>query len=240
MKKISGYTLIELSMVIVIASSLIAVITYGISLSKSYTIASQIKQLAELETAFVQFKTTYNAIPGDMNNASTVLGSLCNGNGNGVFPCCDIDSGERQNVANHLYLAGLIPTKYDCGGSLSLGNNIITGAFDYNVAVWIDTNGYWGVYGDTNHFMLSGITGLYNPIIPVRSAIAMDRKIDDGLPGTGKLIGMNEQTAYNCSSVLYQSYPGTIPSNQAYASTSSGVCTMAYGIGDYKFVGGGI
>ncbi len=61
-----GFTLIELSIVLVVIGLLVGGVLVGRDLIKSATIRSQIKQIEELETAVGAFKVKYGYLPGDM------------------------------------------------------------------------------------------------------------------------------------------------------------------------------
>jgi prepilin-type N-terminal cleavage/methylation domain-containing protein len=64
-----GFTLVELSIVIVIIGLIVAGVTAGQSLVAAAKIQSQITELKKYEVAYNIFKLEYNAVPGDMSNA---------------------------------------------------------------------------------------------------------------------------------------------------------------------------
>lgn len=79
MRSSGGFTLVELSIVIII----IGLITGGVigarSLIESGKVSSQIQQISEFKTAYSAFKLQYDAIPGDMRDAEDYFGSGCGG-----------------------------------------------------------------------------------------------------------------------------------------------------------------
>ncbi|MFI4954474.1 MAG: prepilin-type N-terminal cleavage/methylation domain-containing protein, partial [Gammaproteobacteria bacterium] len=86
-----GFTLIELSIVIVIIALLIAGFSGGANLIKQAEVKSVIIDLQNLKTAYNNFIAKYNAVPGDMTNAASYwpngacaqVDVDCNGNGDG-------------------------------------------------------------------------------------------------------------------------------------------------------------
>mgnify|MGYP003394259337 CR=1 FL=1 len=94
-----GFTLIELSIVLVIIGLIAGSILAGRDLIRIAEIRRIIREVGEFKVAVNTFKVKYNAIPGDFSNAEEVWGSdvscpdtpanfvpkqpTCNGNGNG-------------------------------------------------------------------------------------------------------------------------------------------------------------
>src|SRR5437763_7869808 len=100
--KPQGFTLLELSIVLVIIGLLIGGIFVGQSLIHTAQINAVISEFNRYQTAVQNFKQQYQALPGDMNNATSFWGSAggtgadatcfntlsntaatCNGNGDG-------------------------------------------------------------------------------------------------------------------------------------------------------------
>jgi prepilin-type N-terminal cleavage/methylation domain-containing protein len=79
----SGFTLVELSVVIVIIGLIVAGVMGGQSLVKSSKINAQILDFNKFEVAYNAFKLEYDAIPGDMRNAGSSWAGATNGDGNG-------------------------------------------------------------------------------------------------------------------------------------------------------------
>ncbi len=92
-KNFRGFTLIELSIVIVIIGLVVGGVLVGGDLIKSAEIRSQIKQIEEYKTAFNTFRLKYNSIPGDIKASEVLsfgfqaapvrLGTEAQGDGNG-------------------------------------------------------------------------------------------------------------------------------------------------------------
>lgn len=140
----SGFTLIELSLVIVMIGLIVSGIIIGSYLIKAAEIRSVIKDLETYKTAINSFKLKYNCLPGDCNNATTYFGAespvnatciitastglrTCNGNGNG-----QIQDGtyEMFRFWQHLAIAGMISGQYTgiAGSTLSIHHILGTNA----------------------------------------------------------------------------------------------------------------
>ncbi len=97
--KNKGFTLVELSVVMVIIAILVAGVFMGASLIRSAELREVIGDYDRYTKAIKEFEDKYHALPGDMSNAETIWGSdatcpttatnstpkitTCNGNGNG-------------------------------------------------------------------------------------------------------------------------------------------------------------
>lgn len=75
-----GFTLIELSVVLVIIGLIIGGVMSGKVLIESANIRAQLTQISDIETQINTFRTKYNCMPGDCPNATSFLGTSYNGN----------------------------------------------------------------------------------------------------------------------------------------------------------------
>ena len=125
MKKNSGFTLVELSIVIVIIGLIVAGVTAGQSLVAAAKMQSQIADFRKYDVAYKTFKLEYNAIPGDFENAQDYWGGgVQDGDGNGrISNHSDLayNSNENRWFFQHLSEANLLPTKYTNTWELGLG-----------------------------------------------------------------------------------------------------------------------
>lgn len=78
-----AFTLIELSIVLVIIGLLVAGIVTGKEMVQSSTRQKQIAEWEQINTAVNAFRLKYNALPGDMPNANSFFAGSSNGGGNG-------------------------------------------------------------------------------------------------------------------------------------------------------------
>ncbi len=112
-----GFTLVELSIVIIIIGFLIAGIAAGNSLIKQAALNSVVTDLQSYQTAYNNFILRYNAIPGDMKSASTYwtdgvcaeTATNCDGDGNGLI-LFETNAGDDETAPamKELSLAGMI------------------------------------------------------------------------------------------------------------------------------------
>lgn len=127
-----GFTLIELSIVLVIIGFLVAGIVVGQSMIRQSQINSVTADVQRYKAAILQFKEKYNYLPGDLPNARTYWGTdgsgcpenpgvsttTCNGNGNGRIGS-DLSNNqwwtidwESMYLWQHLMMAGYITGSY--------------------------------------------------------------------------------------------------------------------------------
>lgn len=123
----SGFTLVELAIVIVIIGFLIAGVLVGKELMRSGQMRTMMADLSRYETALITFRDKFTALPGDMPNATGTWGSAggdgtnaacqntasttmatCNGNGDGVIGTSVVNLDETARAWQHLKNAELI------------------------------------------------------------------------------------------------------------------------------------
>lgn len=198
-----GFSLVELSVVLIILGLLAAGITAGNSLIKGSKYRSIVSEFTSFKTAVTAFDLQYGALPGDIPNAYDYWGSSdctdampslainnkgCNGNNDGKI---EFGTGEGINAWEHLSYAKLIPGSYPgyftTAGQADIGVNVPASkwkpagyAFTYADNVnhnRINLGGHWN--GDWPH----------DTIFTPRDASHIDRKMDDGLPRSGMIWG---------------------------------------------------
>lgn len=139
-----GFSLIELSVAIIIIGLLIGGVTGGSVLVKQAEIRSVISDLKNFQTYYGTFKATYDAIPGDFNKSDTYwsgttchasVPAACNGDGDGVIRWRDVATtaagvgDEAGRALKHLSLSGILPASIgQLTSSYSGGLNLISGS----------------------------------------------------------------------------------------------------------------
>jgi prepilin-type N-terminal cleavage/methylation domain-containing protein len=104
----AGFTLIEISIVLVVIGLIIGGVLVGRNLIEAAAVRAQIAQIEQLKTAVNTFRTKYNAIPGDMLNTTAAAvgmtyrsGQPGHGDGNGILESCS-----PQNTFNAVIYFG--------------------------------------------------------------------------------------------------------------------------------------
>jgi prepilin-type N-terminal cleavage/methylation domain-containing protein len=211
-----GFTLIEMSIVLVVIGLIIGGILVGQSLIAAAAVRAQITQIEKFNTAASTFFEKYRYLPGDIPQAAvtqfgftvvpTRAGTAGRGDGNGI-------------VEGYLYNAPGVFDPVTAAGEtaffwedLSANSNLIEGGFNTAVdgdvgsyipatvlpAAKLGTGNFVYVYAanSRNYFGVSNIgiiaVGMAypsgnNPGVTVQQAYAVDAKVDDGLPQTGNV-----------------------------------------------------
>lgn len=132
----AGFTLIELSIVLVIIGLIVGAVLAGREMIKAAEIRSTISQLQKYTTAVNTFRTRYNYVPGDMPaavasqfgffNETTLGGTAGHEDGNGLVEGgatgVTLGIGETLGFWRHLTDAGLVDGVF---GTATAGNALV-------------------------------------------------------------------------------------------------------------------
>lgn len=210
-----GFSLIELSVVILVIAVIIAGITQGIGMKKQSELRAIVKMQEEIQIAMQTFYTTYNRLPGDMDDATTFFTGTNNGNGDGYINFLGNSAGagfsEAGRVFEHMskaeiYDGNFVPgtiladsapvTNMTPGGPRS-GWFLVTGFTPAGGYSFVNRNNLGGnsvnVIRYGSNFTDNGLgqTRIGHGLFSVEEVIQMDRKIDDGFPRSGIFTGHN-------------------------------------------------
>jgi prepilin-type N-terminal cleavage/methylation domain-containing protein len=216
--KSSGFTLVELSIVLVIIGLIVGGVVGGQSLVSSARISAQAQQLTKFETAYNAFKLQYDAVSGDMYNASDYWPGATNGDGNNRITEDANNAGivSRENVKffEHLSRAKIIPETYtnvwtlgqgypalkvDEGKGMIAAGQLRGGACcqvsaneaqKQHIAVLYLNVGSPNASGASSYNDSSGVT-------PPSIAKSIDKKLDDGTARTGKFKAHSSEAVTN-------------------------------------------
>ncbi|MFW0777023.1 MAG: pilus assembly FimT family protein [Rickettsiales bacterium] len=248
-----GFSLIEISIVLVVIALIIGGIAAGRSLIRNSEMQSVIKESTAYTQAIGSFRQKYLALPGDFSGATALWGAAdadfddckITASSNGVVTCDGDGNGRIMNQGagnsdtyyeqfrawQHLSNAGFIDGNYSgiaSSGTLGYRIGVTIPESKFGRAGWrvltvttrditelptpnVTEMGYqlgdippgvvlwWGGNNIDNSLRMT-------PIISSGEAFTLDTKIDDGMGGTGKLVGQinSTGTCYNSSTMAYK------------------------------------
>ena len=102
-KQFDGFSLIEISIVLLIIGIIAGGMLKGRDLVESVQLKSVANDVQNIQTAFASYINSYDAIPGDDPSASSKFKNATDGDGDGI-----VSQGETEKVFEHLFAAGLI------------------------------------------------------------------------------------------------------------------------------------
>ncbi len=245
-QKNSGFTLVELSIVLVIIGLLVGGILAGADLIRAAKVGKIISEREQIMTAMNTFYLKYNCIPGDCYNISTYLSGETNGDGDEVMENTTVASNPAEIYAawKQMAAATLYPGNFNgLNGSGGANNHSVIGtnipgskaiskagySFYANSTMSGDPYpGYWwnGTYGNIVWFgKENSNTVTLDPALKPVDAHNIDKKLDDGIPGTGKVRALYA----NISSCTTSGSSTASPSSSAYYITNDSIaCALGF------------
>ena len=218
MKRKLGFSLVELSIVLVILGLLVGGVLAGKSLIRAAELRTVTTEYNRHYTGVQSFRDRYFALPGDMTNATAFWGiaggtgndgtcrstyytgiTTCNGNGDGTL-ANSTGSYESYRFWQHLANAGLIEGSYSGGGAgLYVGGTDVPISKHSAGAIWVTNYTACPITGNTARFdgncgntMFTAIRDTVTPGwyggLDPSEAWNIDTKSDDGMPGTGRIV----------------------------------------------------
>lgn len=180
-----GFTLVELALVLLIIGFLVALVVQGQELIRNSRVRALIAQQDAVEAAVLAFQDRYRALPGDFADAATAIAcnpGCPNGNGNGRID----DTGTPREfilVWAHLSGAGFLNASFAATSASIAPSPDNTPRNVYGGYMEVVFDNLWGYSGNPakRHNIKTGNN------VPVGMIAEFDRKIDDGLPTSGRV-----------------------------------------------------
>jgi prepilin-type N-terminal cleavage/methylation domain-containing protein len=181
----SGFTLVEIAIVLVIIGLLLGGVLKGQELVEQSKIKRAVNDFNNISAAFATYQDRYKALPGDDINAATrwttVIGGAAatSGNGDNIMTAtlAQVFTGTAANEGGlawqHLRASGLV------SGDMSTAATSTT-------PEQTPFNSSYGFGVSATAFAL-GIAPTFCASLPPKAAEQLDRQLDDGRPGTGKI-----------------------------------------------------
>lgn len=188
-----GFTLIELSVVIVIIGLIVAGIVAGQSLVKQAKLRAVIADFNKINQSINTFELQYDALPGDISNFNSYFSGSPVGDGNGALVRDSADLTENLYFWQHLASAGFIDgvfTHADQGSPSALpGVSVLASPISnagYFMSDAYESPGLFGVTSGTVVSLTNFNTGDdFGSVLSALDAQIIDLKMDDGLPALG-------------------------------------------------------
>ncbi len=249
LQKNSGFTLVELSIVMIIIGLLIGGILKGQELIQNARLTTVISTTKQITSAYNTFVDSYHSKPGDIFAAQEMIPN-CNtatscvgGNGNqdvgikGGSAWSDVDTSidsENTQFWKHLALTDLIGGINPSASQIGWGQTYLTSpiAGGFHISTTRGTGGYGSIAGliiltrgrEDGRWLCGVATGNFTEcsLSPLQ-AFRIDSKLDDGHAQTGKVAAISMGYSNGCGN------PGSgVNGPNGYGSSDVKSCDMFF------------
>lgn len=231
MQQEQGFTLVEIAITLLIIGLLTGGIMLGQDLIRSSHLQVVVASHGHYASAVKSFTEKYYALPGDIPNATTFWAASANGDGNGKI---DSASNEMFRFWEHLKLAELVEGSFT---GVNAGTASLHKGGENSPKTDI-LNATWGArYADNSasatefqvllqNYLSFGIPNATNGFpdgntLSPPEAFSIDDKVDDGKPGTGKVIAVGGYAT--CTNAA-----NSADFAATYLATESPLCALAF------------
>lgn len=196
-KKMRGFTLIEIAIVLVIVGLLLGGVLKGQEFIENARVNRVASDINAITAAAFAYQDRYGSLPGSDSGATrfpSISEATFNGPGNGVLSgVADGTTGQASSGAAslfwlHLRASGLISGCAQTDGTPRTTDGCFAGPaspFGSAYAAW---NGWCAAYNRGNHIRVT---------VPVRAGQQLDSRLDDGRPNSGSVTGHRAGSAAN-------------------------------------------
>jgi prepilin-type N-terminal cleavage/methylation domain-containing protein len=222
MNNIKAFTLIELSIVLVIIGLIVGGVVGGSSLIQQNKLRVIVTEQTQYKTAINAFKVQFNALPGDFSNATAFwydatncpgtnnIAGSCNGNGDGYIwsgggASFDESLMAWRHLASSGILSGNYTGRYATASQNDIGSNVPPSKFGNNIGWFFTPTGIGGNGWISGNFLSIGqfTAGAFNSgkFLSPQDAYSIDLKADDGFPISKLIRGGSFNGSYNGSNL---------------------------------------
>ncbi len=221
----SGFSMVELAIVITIIGLLVAGVMSGTRLVQQSRLQNVIKEFQEYDTAVRSFRDKFSYYPGDFPKAATYWSTTSNGDGDwqveggadGAAPLEDL------RAWSHLTLSGFLSGSYSGAVVTTVSTRYAPGA-NAPASKGIRSSGYEIIYMNNTPYQTKGtviefgsVTGsssghLDGQVLNAGDAYLIDKKMDDGKASEGGI--------YTARGNAYDSSSNCVSANAAAASAT--------------------
>lgn len=196
MKERSGFTLVELAIVLVIIGLILGAVLKGQELIKNAKYKKFINDLRGITAAVYTYYDRYRAYPGDDPAAAARWGAtysnILSGNANGLIngsPTSTNNNDESVQAWRHLMAAGIIP-----GDPNNDNANALRPSSPYG--------GHYGL--SSRNFGSATANYIFVDNVPSDVAQRLDEDLDDGVYNTGSIQANRSYTSVGYVDVYYR------------------------------------